>query len=317
MAWPSSSSTIRPSTRSTSRFGQPSPRRSTGARGRRGGRGRRDHGHGAHVRRRRGYPGAGAGGMGPRGRAAGLPRPPAARRGLPQAHRDGGERHGARGRPGARHGGPLSSRGPHRPPRNARGQSRDHPGRGGNATTDSARRSGEGARDVRVGEADRCRGRGPFRAGGPRHRGRLPGRRLGLRARRGAARYTSPPHARAHGQAGRPRRPRRPPRRRPRESAEDPPPPDRAPRGRRGDRGRGHVAFRRGLPPRAGALACERAIRASARHGPRLLRRTGCGAGARRPRPASRRPRFTRSRWSARERWAPASRWRARMPGSR
>ena len=30
---------------------------------------------------------------------------------LPQAHRDGDQRHGARGRPGAGHGGPLSGRG--------------------------------------------------------------------------------------------------------------------------------------------------------------------------------------------------------------
>ena len=138
--------------------------------------------------------------------------------------------------------------------------------------------------------------------------GRLPGRRVGLRARRGAARSTSPPHARAHRQAGRPRGPGRPPRRGPREGAEDAPSPDRAPRGRRGDRGRGHAAFRRGLPPRARALARVCAVRAGARHGARLLRRTGCGAGCgdldRR-----RGDRDSGGRGGrARERWAPVSR---------
>ena len=41
----------------------------------------------------------------------------------------------------------------------------------------SSGRSGEGARDVRFGEADRCQGRRPLRSSGPRHRGRLPRRR--------------------------------------------------------------------------------------------------------------------------------------------
>ena len=68
-------------------------------------------------------------------------------------------------------------------------------------------------------------------------------------------------------------------------------------RGHRRDRGRSHAALRRGLPPRARASPGVRAVRASARHGARLLRRTDAARGVP-TRPAARRPRFTRSRSS-------------------
>ncbi len=147
------------------------------------------------------------------------------------------------------------------------------PGAEGTQRLDSPRRSGEGARDVRVGKAHRCRGCGKVRARGPHCRRGLRGRRRELRPRHGAAWSTASADTRADRQARRFRGPRRRLRRGPRKGAEDAPPPDSAPRRHRRDRGRDHAALRRRVPPRTCALAHVRTVRAGARHGARLPRR--------------------------------------------
>ncbi len=234
-----------------------------------------------------------------------------------EAGRDGAPRHGARRRPRAGDGRHYRVARSRRAPGPARGEPRHHSGRRGHAAADSSRRRREGARDVRVGQADRRRGRLPRRARG-RSSSTATSCAGAVAFARDAGTARCAPHPRtrdAHRQAGRRRartrrsspRPRAGARRRARHQT--------APlRPIEAIEAAATLPFDEGCRrERELSLECVRSEQARRMVHGFLAERSGASVPDS-TRTRERRPRSSRSRSSARARWAAASRWPAPTP---